>query len=204
MDIVRRIKEDILHNQLPKGVPLRQVSLSVRYGVSRIPIRDALLTLKAEGWLVPNGKAGVMIPVLNWKEAEDLYLMRAELECLLLDKAFDFINEYHLLEARGYLSELNRKDVGLVRCGELNWYFHMALYQAADRPTLQTIVRKLNTQAARYLGFQYGPLGYRKSSQDEHEEILQLIIEKDRTAALNCLRQHIKTAGVLLTNYLKS
>lgn len=203
MDISQSIKEDILKNQLPRGVPLRQANLSTRYGVSRIPIRDALLSLKSEGWLVPNGKAGVMVPDLNWKEAEDLYLMRAELECLLFSKAFDCISEEHLIEAKYFLAELNKENLTLVYKGELNWLFHQILYKAAERPTLQRVVEGLNKQAVRYLGFQYGPLGYRTRSQDQHEELLSLIKLKDKNAALICLRQHIENAGILLTDYLK-
>ena len=204
MDIGRKIKEDILNNQLPRGIPLRQVELSNRYNVSRIPIRDALLSLKGEGWLVPHGKAGVMVPVLNWKEAEDLSLMRAELECLLFDMAFDKITSVNLENAKAFLSELDKEYLTLVKKGELNWGFHSALYQAADRPTLQRVVEGLNKKAACYLGFQYGPLGYRQTSQNQHEALLLLIESKDKRPALNYLRAHIEDAGKLLVQYLKT
>ncbi|MBU1294852.1 MAG: GntR family transcriptional regulator [Gammaproteobacteria bacterium] len=203
MDVSQSIKEDILKNQLPRGVPLRQAILSTRYGVSRIPIRDALLSLKSEGWLVPNGKAGVMIPDLNWTEAEDLYLMRAELECLLFSMAFDYISEEDLIKARHFLTELNKENLTLVYKGELNWLFHHTLYRAAERPTLQRVVEGLNKQAVRYLGFQYGPLGYKVRSQNQHEELLLLIESNDKNAALIFLRQHIENAGILLTEFLK-
>jgi DNA-binding GntR family transcriptional regulator len=203
MDVSQSIKEDILKNQLPRGVPLRQAILSTRYGVSRIPIRDALLSLKSEGWLVPNGKAGVMIPDLNWTEAEDLYLMRAELECLLFSMAFDYISEEDLIKARNFLTELNKENLTLVYKGELNWLFHHTLYRAAERPTLQRVVEGLNKQAVRYLGFQYGPLGYKVRSQNQHEELLLLIESNDKNAALIFLRQHIENAGILLTEFLK-
>ena len=203
MDVSHSIKEDILKNVLPRGVPLRQVNLSARYGVSRIPIRDALLSLKSEGWLIPNGKAGVMIPDLNWKEAEDLYLMRAELECLLFDMAFEYIHEEDLAEARSFLLELDKESLTLVSRGELNWRFHHALYRVAERPTLQRVVEGLNKQAVRYLGFQYSPLGYKVRSQDQHENLLSLIESKDKKAALTYLRQHIENAGISLTEYLR-
>lgn len=203
MDISHSIKEDILKNQLPRGVPLRQANLSTRYGVSRIPIRDALQVLKSEGWLVLHGKAGVMIPDLNWKEAEDLYLMRAELECLLFERAFDHIGKGDLVEARHFLEELNKESLTLVYKGELNWLFHQVLYRSAERPTLQRVVEGLNKQAVRYLGFQYGPLGYRDTSQTQHEQLLSLIESKEKKAALIFLRQHIENAGILLTKYLK-
>ena len=203
MDVSLRIKEDILNNQLQRGVPIRQAALSDRYGVSRIPIRDALQSLKSDGWLVMHGKAGVMIPDLNWQEAEDLYLMRAELECLLFDMAFDHIGNTEINEAKKALEELDKENLTLVVKGELNWLFHNALYKAANRPTLHRVVESLNKQAVRYLGFQYGPLGYRDTSQLQHEQLLSLIDIQDKKAALIYLRQHIVTAGRLLTEYLK-
>lgn len=203
MDICQKIKDDILNNQLPKGVPLRQKVLSTRYGVSRIPVRDALLSLKNEGWLVPNGKAGVMVPNLNWQEAEDLSFMRAELECQLLSLAFDHITENDILSARLSLVELNGNNLTLIRRGELNWRFHNSLYRAANRPVLHSTVERLNQQAVRYLGFQYGPLAYRQTSQDQHEMLLQFIQSKNKNAALVLLRQHIEDAGSLLASYLK-
>jgi DNA-binding GntR family transcriptional regulator len=203
MDIRQKIKEDILNNQLPRGLPLRQTALSNRYNVSRIPIRDALLSLKADGWLSPHGKAGVMIPDLHWKEAEDLYLMRAELECLLFNMAFDLIGDQEVKQARSFLLELDQRNLPLIRRGELNWCFHNALYQVSKRPTLQRVVEGLNAQAVRYLGFQYGPLGHREKSQNQHEALLSFIERRDKSAALNHLRQHIEEAGILLTNYLK-
>jgi DNA-binding GntR family transcriptional regulator len=203
MDIIQSIKEDILNNHLPRGIPLRQAYLSTRYGVSRIPIRDALQALKSEGWLVLHGKAGVMIPDLNWQEAEDLYLMRAELEYLLFEMAFECIHDKDVAKARLFLLELDQEYVSLVSRGELNWCFHSALYMPANRPTLLRVVEGLNKQAVRYLGFQFGPLGYQAKSQDQHEELIALIEARDKNAALILLRQHIEKAGVLLTGYLK-
>ncbi|MCB5162765.1 GntR family transcriptional regulator [Marinomonas algarum] len=204
MDISQRIKEDILNSKLPRGVPLRQVVLSEQYGVSRIPIRDALLSLKVEGWLVPHGKAGVMIPDLNWKEAEDLSLMRAELECLLLDMAFGCILPEDIAKARCLTNRLNEPQLSLIGRGELNWLFHHTLYSPANRPALHRVVEGLNKQAIRYLGFQYGPLGYRQKSQNQHEVLLNFIESGNKTDAIDCLRQHILHAGTLLSNYLKA
>ncbi|MBR7888603.1 GntR family transcriptional regulator [Marinomonas sp. A79] len=204
MDVSQRIKEDILNNRLPRGVPLRQVNLSDSYGVSRIPIRDALLSLRAEGWLVTHGKAGVMIPDLHWKEAEDIYLMRAHLECLLFDMAFDGIKVADIEKARGITLRLDREHISLVERGELNWRFHEALYQAADRPTLHRVVEGLNKQAVRYLGFQYGPLGYRARSQQQHKAWLDMIESKNKSGSVDFLHQHIVNAGALLTDYLKN
>lgn len=204
MNIKEAIKEDILNNRLPRGVPLRQVELSERYKVSRIPIRDALLSLRVEGWLSPHGKAGVMVPEFRWEEAEDLYLMRSKLECLLFEMAFDHIGEAELKEARLALLELNKDSLSLIQYGEMNWHFHSVLYKAANRVALHHVVEGLNEKVIRYLGFQYGPLGYRVESEKQHEDLLFLIEQGDKQGALDFLQQHIEEAGKLLTKYLKN
>lgn len=204
MQLFQKIKDDILNNRLPVGRPLRQVELSERYEVSRIPIRDALLQLKAEGWLVPHGKAGHIIPDLNWQEAEDLCLMRADLEPRLFSYAFNHITEQDLHQAREALALLENPGLTLLEKGELNWSFHKVLYFPADRPTLYKVVRSLNQQASRYLGFQYGPMNYQDHSQQEHLTLFNLIESGDKAAALLLLSQHIKDAGQLLVTHLKS
>ncbi|REG85479.1 GntR family transcriptional regulator [Marinomonas pollencensis] len=204
MQLYQKIKDDILNNRLPVGRPLRQVELSERYQVSRIPVRDALQKLKAEGWLVSHGKAGHIIPDLNWQEAEDLCLMRADLEPRLLSYAFDSITAEDVKQARAALALLDKSGLSLLEKGELNWAFHKVLYFPANRPTLYKVVRSLNQQASRYLGFQYGPMNYQDHSQQEHFELLNLIESGEKSTALLLLSQHIKDAGQLLVAHLKS
>lgn len=204
MQLYQAIKDDILNNQLPVGRPLRQAELSERYGVSRIPIRDVLAQLRAEGWLIPHGKAGNMIPDLNWQEAEDLYLMRADLEPRLLRHAFEHLRPTDFKFAQKTLLQLEQANLTLLEKGELNWDFHKILYEPANRPTLFKIVQSLNLQAIRYLGFQYGPMGYQQHSQNEHTEILELLRNGSLSSAMDLLEKHIKQAGQLLVTYLQS
>lgn len=203
MDLVAIIKEDILHQRLPVGVALRQSVLSKQYSVSRIPVRDALLKLKGDGWLVPHGKAGVMIPELNWQEAEDLAWMRAKLEVLAFDLAWSNITEEHLLMAHSYLKKLEQRDLSLIMRGELNWSFHYAIYQACQRTSLLRNMASLNQQASRYLGFQFGPLEYHHHSQQEHTDWLTLIKQNEKAKAIALLETHILSAGQRLSEHLK-
>ncbi|TPE55601.1 GntR family transcriptional regulator [Maribrevibacterium harenarium] len=202
-DLYNTLKNDIVSGVLPRGLPLRQQDLSERYQVSRIPVRDAMMQLKAEGWLVPHGKAGVMIPKLNWLEAEDLYQMRALLEVQLLAYAIPGINHEVLGRARDINHQLNAPHLDLLGRGQLNWLFHATLYQCACRPALFRTVESLNDQVRRYMGFQYGPLGYQDTSQQEHDRLLTLLERKQQAEAMKLLQQHIEEAGILLVDYLQ-
>ncbi|MBM6550268.1 GntR family transcriptional regulator [Marinomonas ostreistagni] len=202
--LVEQLKGDILAGTLERGVPLRQQELSERYQVSRIPVRDAIATLRNQGWLVAHGKAGVMVPTLHWQEAEDLYQMRALLECRLLEHALGHINYEIIGRARDINASLYSPSLTLLERGRLNWEVHASLYRAAQRPTLFNTVATLNEQVRRYMGFQYGPLDYLDTSQQEHEQLFDLLERKEWSQAVTLLQRHIEVAGVQLVEYLKT
>jgi len=110
LELIEQLKADILNGALPRGCPLRQQELSARYNVSRIPVRDAIAQLKNQGWLVTHGKAGVMVPELNWREAEDLYQMRMALEVHLLEHALPNLTH----EVLGRAKDINKNVAGCV------------------------------------------------------------------------------------------
>ena len=204
LELIEQLKADILNGALPRGCPLRQQELSARYNVSRIPVRDAIAQLKNQGWLVTHGKAGVMVPELNWREAEDLYQMRMALEVQLLEHALPNLTHEVLGRAKDINLQLNNPCLTLLERGQLNWGLHAALYEVANRPTLFNVVAILNEQVRRYMGFQYGPLNYRDTSQNEHEKLISLIESDQKDQALRYLKGHIEVAGRMLVDYLKN
>ncbi|RDL46101.1 GntR family transcriptional regulator [Marinomonas piezotolerans] len=204
LELVDRLKADILSGELERGRPLRQQELSRRYNISRIPVRDAIAALRGQGWLVAHGKAGAMVPELDWVEAEDLYQMRSMLECQLLKYAMPNITHEQIGRARDVNNRLGCNDLDLIERGRLNWQLHAVLYDAAQRPLLFKTVAAINEQVRRYMGFQYVPLDYQHVSQTEHEQLFRYLEQKKPLEAIELLRNHIEEAGILLVKYLKS
>jgi len=203
--VYQQIKQDIRDGQLPIGEALKQTELSERYGVSRMPIRDILRRLQAEGWLCPVGKRGLMIPALNAAEAEDLYLMRMHLEPLLLGFAVPFINNQHLGFAEDILKCIDESPhLTLDEHGQYNSHFHLSLYTPANRPTLCASVESLHQQCARYIGYHNQTLQYVAISQQEHYEMIDMLRRNNTSAAQKMLKHHIRDAGKLLVEYLRA
>ena len=100
--------------------------------------------------------------------------------------------------------QLNNPCLTLLERGQLNWDLHATLYEVANRPTLFNVVAILNEQVRRYMGFQYGPLNYRDTSQNEHEKLISLIESDQKDQALRYLKGHIEVAGRMLVDYLKN
>ena len=199
-----KMKDDILHHRLPVGEPLKQVELSTRYDVSRIPIRDTLQKLKAEGWLTQTGKRGVMVAPLSATEAEDLYQMRLRLEPLLLQYSIANLSHKILGEAQDILEQIDSEtDLSIEQHGELNWQFHACLYRQAMRPTLFNTVSALHQQCGRYIGYHTLTLKYQIASQSEHYQLLEAIKHQDVQKAVVVLEQHIRIAGEQLVEHLR-
>jgi DNA-binding GntR family transcriptional regulator len=200
--LYQQLKQDIRDNKLPIASPLKQEQLATEYGVSRIPIRDVLQRLKNEGWLTQSGKRGVMVHPLSATEAEDLYIMRMYLEPLILSHAMPKLNHQVLGQATDILEQLDQPKLSIAQHGDLNWQFHACIYQAAKRPTLFNNIANLHQLCSRYIGFHSVELDYKKTSQQEHYQLLEAIKSKQLGKAKAILKQHISEAGEILVAYL--
>ncbi|TLM78105.1 GntR family transcriptional regulator [Microbulbifer harenosus] len=204
MDLYSQLKADLQRGRFAPGSPLKQSELAEHYGVSRIPVRDALARLKSEGWLTGHGKRGVAVPRFDPLEAEDLYLMRMHLEPLLLSLAAPSLNGELLGRAQDILDAMETTPpLDAATLGQLNWQFHTGLYRAAGRPTLFKTVEQLQRQCERYIGYQNRSLDYQSTSQREHYQLLALLRQGETREACSLLEQHIAAAGRVLVEHLK-
>ncbi|WGL14994.1 GntR family transcriptional regulator [Microbulbifer bruguierae] len=207
MDLYQQLKADLQYGRFAPGTPLTQSELAERYGVSRIPVRDALARLKTEGWLTDHGKRGVAVPLFDPQEAEDHYLMRMRLEPLLLELAAPKLNGEILGRARDILDTLERTEgkplPDAATIGSNNWQFHTCLYRAAERPALFNTVEQLHRQCQRHIGFQSRSLDYLETSQREHYQLLELLQRGETAKACSLLEQHIAAAGRMLVAHFR-
>ncbi|MDX3773952.1 GntR family transcriptional regulator [Chromatiaceae bacterium AAb-1] len=199
-----QLKQDIQQGIWPAGIQLTQQQLAEHYAVSRIPVRDVMQQLQAEAWLIPYGKAGLMVPPLTAVEAEELYQIRLQLEPMALQLAVPHLNFSQLGQAEDLLMQITRRpDASLFERGELNWQFHLLLYQPCQRPHLLRMLTGLHQQVARYLGFQEQAMDYSDISHQEHWQLIELLRQNKPDAAAELLYQHIAKAGELLVQHLQ-
>src|SRR5687768_3065054 len=127
------IRDGILHGNYAEGEPLRQDALADELGVSRIPIREALRQLEAEGLVTFNPHRGAIVSTLSLAEIEEVFDLRTTIEADLLRRAVPRLTPEQLDQADEvldrYASALQSGDVS--KWGELNWQFHSTLYAAA-------------------------------------------------------------------------
>ncbi len=151
--VVEAIRAQILSGEIKAGEPLRQAALAEQLQVSRIPIREALLQLEAEGLVKFEPHKGATATEISPDLIDELFELRALLETDLLARSIPLLTEQDLLRAEQQLAQLDaalQSDNHALIWPELNSAFHLSLYKAV-RPQSYDIVSNLNKNTDRYI-----------------------------------------------------
>jgi DNA-binding GntR family transcriptional regulator len=202
---VEALREGILRGDFPEGEPLRQDALADELGVSRIPVREALRQLEAEGLVTFSPHRGAVVSTLSLEEIEELFELRADIECDLLRRAIPNAGPDHLARAGDVLDEFDAalEKGETERCGPLNWRFHSALYVPARRNFTMGVVQKLHQQSDRYFRMHVVLTRGGARANEEHRAIAGAVRDKDVKTALRLMREHILGAGQSLVELLE-
>jgi DNA-binding GntR family transcriptional regulator len=202
---VEAIRERILEGKYGEGDHLRQDAIAAELGVSRIPVREALRQLEAEGLVVLSPHAGSVVSSLSLREIRELFEIRAVIEGDLLRRAIPRARPEDLARAAEILEEyeaaLEVEDIAA--WGALNWRFHSALYAPAGRPLTMGIVHGLHLNSDRYLRMQLALARGVPRAKEEHRAILRTVREGDAQHSVSLLSSHILGAGQTLLHFLR-
>ncbi|UFQ18504.1 MULTISPECIES: GntR family transcriptional regulator [Streptomyces] len=184
------IRDDIVAGVYERGGRLTEELLARRYGVSRVPVREALRTLEAEGFVVTRRHAGACVAEPTEQEAADLLELRTVLEPLAAARAAHRRTEAHLKVLRG----LVRLGQERVRRGQgedlrsLGGWFHETLAQASGSPGLITLL----TQLRHKLAWMYvvEPPAAPAVSWSEHAAIVDAVARGDAERARTLTAGH--------------
>ena len=199
--IASALRADILCGRLQGGQPLKQDEIAVQFGVSKIPVREALVQLKAEGLVIFHPNRGAFVSELSAAEADEIYVMRIALEKEILARAIPYLTVSDFKQAGALLSVMDREE-NIARWGELNWEFHAMLYTPAGLPRVMETLRTLHTNIARYLVLYLAGMDYQKRSQREHRALLKACREGEIEKAQSILEEHLLFASTQLVKYL--
>lgn len=196
--VADNLRNKILSGQIVAGEALRQDAIAKEYNVSRIPVREALLQLEAQGLVNFEAHKGATATELSPGKIHDLFELRALVECHVLEKAIPKMTEQDFTTSRQILHAFEnavKSGTRIEDWSDLNYAFHAALYRPADMPMALDIIQKLNFKSDRYIRMQLlFTTGIDKADQ-EHCDILELCLKGDIEAASALLRKHILEAG---------
>lgn len=149
--VCRAIRDDIVSGVFRRGERLTEEQLAQRYGVSRVPVREALRTLRAEGFVTTRRHAGASVAEPTGREAADLLEIRTLLEPLAAARAARHRTEGHLQVLRGLVRLGRERAAGDGRAGDpraLDAWFHDTLAEASGSPGLIALLTPVRRKIA--------------------------------------------------------
>lgn len=191
------LRRRILGGEFKGGTQLRQDALAKDYDVSRIPVREALLTLESEGLVEFYAHRGAFTTELSAAKIRELFDLRVLLEAYVLRHAITKLTDADLEKAEDILKKYDQAlDSGgeIDNWSEYNYAFHRALYEPADLPETLAIINQLNTKSDRYIRMQLLYTQEIEKAEREHHTLLELARQGDADRACELLRTHIQEA----------
>ncbi len=203
--VVERLREKILTGELREGEQLRQDAIAAEFQISRIPVREALSHLAAEGLIKIVANRGAIVSSLSPEEIGELFETRAVLECYMLRQAIPNLKEDDFKRAEDILRQFEQsleKDSETKSWGQWNWLFHSALYAPANRPTMLGFLKTLNHNCDRYTRLHLVFTRNLHLAGEAHRKLLDACRTRDPQVADKALWAHIMDAGQYLKEFI--
>jgi DNA-binding GntR family transcriptional regulator len=201
--ILDDLRQRIGRGELAPGAPLRQDHIAERFGVSHVPVREALNHLVSEGLATSRLHCGTVVLALSEADALELAEYRGLLEAQLIRLAVPNLSRNDLARAEAIVADLDAATE-LDQIVERNAAFHATLYAKAERPFFMRAVEAARLNLGRYLrGTWLEPGGFARS-QAEHRQLLTLCAAGDGDGASALVMAHLQTTGQLVASIIRA
>jgi DNA-binding GntR family transcriptional regulator len=188
--ITHSLREAIRSGTLADGTELKQVALSEHFGVSRVPVREALRALEAEGWITAPTHYRAFVQGLSKDRIEQIFEVRSLLEAHLIGKAIPHTDAERI-------ADLNKRCAAMDRMRDhdewlaANRAFHRALLEPSGAIMIIDLVEQLGCQPERYLRMRRAGRDRQSVAGAEHRAIVAAVAKRDAARARKLLRAHI-------------
>ncbi|MGC2076415.1 MAG: GntR family transcriptional regulator, partial [Xanthobacteraceae bacterium] len=184
------LRTAIYDGQFADNEELNQVELAEFFGVSRVPIREALRQLQAEGLVQNIAHHRTIVTGMTLSQIVESIEMRAVLEAHLLRKAGKRFKQADIERLAKICEETDKiKDYGS-RWVVKNWEFHRALYGPSESPAVIEAIERIQLNVERYAR-RTGSIERLRQAAAEHRQILNAIKRNDFVRASVLVEDHI-------------
>ena len=203
--IYQALEKDIISGVVQPGGRFDEAELCQQYGVSRTPVREALLQLSAVGLVELRPRQGALVTAIPLAKMAQMFEVMAELEafCAALAAERMTTTERHLLQAAQQdciAFSSDGSEEGLNRYFDANYAFHRIIYDGSHNEFLSQQTMQLRNRLTPYRRFRLQSPARLRVSSEEHQAILKHILAGDSTGAASAIRGHLTIQSALLAD----
>ena len=200
--VADHLRAEILGGGIGPGERVRQEDIAQRLGASRLPVREALRMLEAEGLVEHEANKGARVPRLGMHEVDVIYRMRERLEPLALAESLPQLTDAEIDRVAGLQDEIEA-GVDIARFLELDREFHLGTYGGCRIEQLTATVARLwnTTQHYRRAFMQVSGPGRMWVVNAEHRLLLDAVRRRDEVDAGRFLAGHIRRTRIELSHH---
>lgn len=191
--VFNTLRKAILTGSLKPGERLMEVHLANKLGVSRTPIREAIRKLELEGLVVMIPRRGAEVAQITEKSLNDVLEVRKALDALSVELACERITEEEIAELKTACEEFEQatkgKDASVIAKADVK--LHDIIVQATGNQRLLQLVNNLSEQMYRYRFVYIKDESQHEKLIEEHKEIYESILTRDKERASAAARLHI-------------
>jgi DNA-binding GntR family transcriptional regulator len=188
------LRDRIIRGELPGGSPIRQQDIATQLGLSRIPVRDALRHLTAEGLVTVESNRRVVVTSLTVADITELFQMRAVLEGLAARFAAPQMTPSILNRLSLLGGQLNRACSDVDEWNQVHQEFHDLICRQAGMPRLHEEIVRLRSAVEPYLRVIISTYGIAARSGSNHRPVLAALRRRDGVGAESAMRDLINRA----------
>lgn len=191
--VFNTLRQQILTGELKPGERLMEIHLANKLGVSRTPIREAIRKLELEGLVIMIPRRGAEVAQITWKNLKDVLEVRRALDVLAIELSCDRITKEELLELQAACKNFEEatKTADVREVAEADVKFHDIIVKSTRNDRLIQLVNNLSEQMYRYRFEYLKDTSSHEALVNEHNKILQSIINKDVKSAVEGVKIHV-------------
>jgi len=176
MIVAQKIRAAIMRHHLSPGQKIIQEEIARELGVSRVPVREALKRLEAEGWVCSNHGRGFIVRKVTYDDVHEMFLITAALEGMAAREAAKSANKGRLREAEVILKRMQEASA-LQEWFDLNEQFHFAIYRITGMSRSIELIKHYRMATSRWIYVYVAQNVNREKADAEHREILRAVTE---------------------------
>ena len=191
--LYQQVREKIVSGEIKPGAILTESGLAAEYGVSKAPVREALVLLGHEGFVEPMPRIGHVVATFTVQDVLETFHLRSILEAEAAGLAAERITAEGLAalvtnsDEEVALSESAYQDGFYERAYELNMEFHQLIARASGNRRLADLIMRLMEDMRRMMAFDP-----RSVTPRQHMEIVEALKQRDRAKAEQAMKRHME------------